>query len=141
MFVQKTLLVIEDDSVYADLISIIMEGAGYAVRVARTMRDALCLMDDQVTAVTLDLHLPDSKGMDSLLAFRKRWKDVPILILSGFISEHEFHDLVSLGADACIQKPPRPDTLPMEIARAIKMRDYCGSIDELQRCHRALCTA
>lgn len=134
----KTLVVVEDDSIYADLISIVMENEGYEVRVARSLKDAFRLMDKGVTAITLDLHLPDAHGKDGLVALRKEWPNTPIIILSGHVSQHEFNDLVALGADACILKPPSVGALPLQVARAIKMRDCHGAIDELHRCNRAL---
>ena len=57
-------VVVEDDRDIGDLISGLLEKAGFEVAVARTGTDALALVRDNAPdLVTLDLTLPDIDGV------------------------------------------------------------------------------
>jgi two-component system cell cycle response regulator len=58
----------------------------FALTVARRLRDALDLLDrraDRGCVVLLDLHLPDSSGLETLAAMRERHPHVPVVVLTG----------------------------------------------------------
>jgi PAS domain S-box-containing protein len=51
---------------------------------ARRLQEALSLVEDlEPDLVLLDLHLPDSRGLDSLRRFLRRFPDTAVVILSG----------------------------------------------------------
>jgi DNA-binding response OmpR family regulator len=141
MPIKNIVLVIDDDANYALLIRIFLEQAGYGVVTAALLQDAIGLVDDGCVAVTLDLNLPDSKGRDTLIRMHAMHPHVPIIVLSGCVSEHDLAEMIALGADACLQKPPNPDMIAIAVERAIQMRNGRESIGLLQRCEERLCHA
>lgn len=131
----RKLLVVEDDPRYADLIAGCMINDGWEVIVVETLREAVARLPEGFAAITLDLRLPDTIGNEGLTKLRSLVKDTPIIVVSGFITEHEYAALIAMGADACLQKPPQVDIVAKAIRRAINIRDAGGALDELYRCH------
>lgn len=138
MLAKRIILIVEDDANYAALTRWALEDAGYQVITAGSIGDAIRFADDRCAAVTLDLNLPDSRGRDSLIRLRARLPDIPIIIISGYVTEHEIADLVSLGADACMEKPPDIRMIVSVVERAIRLRDETGSLEFLMECERKL---
>src|SRR5689334_8641196 len=85
------ILVIEDDPLETELIREILSRGGmqrYGVRQARNLGEGLGLLDSRsFDAILVDLGLPDSQGLDTALAVRKRVKTTPIIILTGLDDE------------------------------------------------------
>lgn len=132
MGTKDKIMVIEDDQLYSSLMSYVLEQAGYRVVVATSLAAALAMIDGQCAAITLDLSLPDSRGPETLIRLRGRHPEVPIVVISGHVTEYEFLNLIALGADTCIQKPPEIETILFAVNRAIKMRDHEGVLEVLK---------
>lgn len=131
------LLVVEDDPRYRDLISGHMINNGWETTEVGTLKECLALLPGGYAAMTLDLRLPDTIENEGLSRVRAVNKDIPIIVVSGFISEHEYAKLIAMGADVCIQKPPQVEIIAKAVERAIKIRGS-GALDELYRCHDTL---
>ena len=54
--------------------------------------------------VMLDLNLPDGSGAVSVENFRKFEKHVPIIVITGALTEEKLQDALSFGADRVISK-------------------------------------
>ncbi len=68
---------------------------------ARTLADALALYGAHhadITVVVLDLSLPDSEGLESLVAFRQRFPDAAVVVLSGMDHPATVQSVLTLGA-------------------------------------------
>lgn len=129
------LLIVEDDFRYADLIVGCMQNHGWETTVVGTLRECVSLLPNGFNAITLDLRLPDTIGNEGLTKVRAVARELPIVVVSGFITEHEYAALIAMGADVCIQKPPQVDIVAKAVQRAIKLRDSRGALDELYRAH------
>lgn len=136
---RKTVLIVEDDYLYSELLSILLKEAGFEIKKASNLREAAWQAStNHLTAITLDLKLPDAIGTSGVVQIRRMCPVTPILVVSGFLNEHEFANLIAAGADACIQKPPDPNKLIAEVYRAIRLRKERGTLDELYRCQALL---
>ena len=104
-------LIVEDDAANRDVMRMVLEMAGHRVSIAGTGEEALERVEiDKPDTVLLDLGLPDQNGSDVSEAIRAKGGTVPrIVITSGLPLEAK--DLVSLGADAVLQKPFMPERL------------------------------
>jgi diguanylate cyclase (GGDEF)-like protein/PAS domain S-box-containing protein len=82
----RNLLLVEDhdpDALYLQQLLEERPPAPNLVR-ARRLQEALVLVEEaEVEVVLLDLHLPDSRGLDTLRRFLRRVPDLPVVILSG----------------------------------------------------------
>ena len=66
------ILVVEDDSIVADILGMTLEEAGYFKTTANTIETALFeLKHNQIDAVLLDINLPDGDGTRLALLIRK----------------------------------------------------------------------
>jgi DNA-binding NarL/FixJ family response regulator len=70
----------------------------------------------EVDVMVMDISMPESSGVDALLAIRARAPDLPILILSGFPEEYYATTLLRQGASGYLNK----DCDPEEIVKAIR---------------------
>ncbi|MEI7867594.1 MAG: diguanylate cyclase [Candidatus Methylumidiphilus sp.] len=80
-------LLVEDNPGDADLVDELLpkEGAmGFAIHCAARLTEALELLKTfSFDVILLDLGLPDSAGLDTLLAMRKHASGMPIVVLTG----------------------------------------------------------
>ena len=80
-------------------------------------REALDIVrKGEVDVMVMDLSMPDSGGVDALVAIRARAPDLPVLILSGFPEEHYATTLLRQGASGYLNK----DCDPEEVVKAIR---------------------
>ncbi|MGM0882212.1 MAG: response regulator transcription factor [Bacillota bacterium] len=98
-------LVIEDDVMMSDMLSMYLSEEGYSVMQAYRADDGLRLAADFVPdLVLLDLILPDLDGMEVCALIRKR-SNVPIMILSMKSEVSERVQALKAGADDYMCKP------------------------------------
>uniref|UniRef100_UPI00286CB3F1 response regulator n=1 Tax=Methylibium sp. TaxID=2067992 RepID=UPI00286CB3F1 len=101
-------LVVEDESAIAELISINLRHAGYEVRVAATSDQAQLEIDRVLPdLVILDWMLPGQSG----LALAKRWRadsrtrELPLIMLTARAAEGDKVAGLDAGADDYLTKP------------------------------------
>src|SRR6185312_15402244 len=103
---KKKILVIEDEPVIAEMISIILEEQGFAVvSLADTGRARKKLHDEDVNIAMLDVTLKGETGK-SLCKYIKSHKDlkhIPVILVSGNMDIQKIKD--ECGADDFISKP------------------------------------
>lgn len=98
-------LVIEDDVMMSDMLSMYLSEEGYSIMQAYRADDGLRLaVDFDPDLVLLDLILPDLDGMEVCSLIRKR-SNVPIMILSMKSEVSERVQALKAGADDYMCKP------------------------------------
>jgi len=102
----KRILVVEDDPRIADAIRAILDGPGtFAVRVARTIREArqaVPSFDPEV--VLVDLGLPDGDGVDLVRSLRHDHAASALLVLTSATSPDRIMDALRAGAHGYLFK-------------------------------------
>ncbi|WP_415839431.1 response regulator transcription factor, partial [Nocardioides zeicaulis] len=102
---QRTAVVVEDDGDLGDLISRLLDQAGFEVTVARTGADALALVrDTRPDLVTLDMSLPDIDGVEVCRQIRQV-SDCYVIVISGRTAEVDRLVGLEVGADDYLVKP------------------------------------
>jgi signal transduction histidine kinase/CheY-like chemotaxis protein len=113
-------LLVEDNPVAADLISLQLEAEAMTVVRAGSAEEALGLMDTLYPAVIiLDIFLPGISGWDflgQLKQMQSPWREIPVVIVS--ISD-DMQKGFSLGASHVLQKPVSREELvaTLQLAR------------------------
>jgi len=115
----KVLLIIEDDKNFAATLMKIARKRGYKCLVAGTGKTGLLLaMEEPVTAIILDLKLPDIDGMQVLdqLKHDLQSRHIPVHIISG---REQGDDVTPLrkGAIGYLTKPVRKEDIEDAFAR------------------------
>ena len=104
----QRVLVVEDDPVVADTLTLYLEHAGFEVVAARDGADGLEVVLRQPFAlVILDWMLPGMSGPDVLRRLRAA-SDVPVMMLTARTAEDDRVRGFDLGADDYVAKPFSP---------------------------------
>ncbi|HEY7523978.1 MAG TPA: response regulator transcription factor [Candidatus Limnocylindrales bacterium] len=110
----ESILIVEDEREYADLLALWVRNAGYEADVAGTGQDALRrFYEGHPDLVLLDLSIPGMDGWQILERIRE-FSRVPILMVTARSGEADKVRGLKLGADDYITKPL---SLPELIAR------------------------
>jgi DNA-binding response OmpR family regulator len=117
----ERVLMIDDDSRLAGMVSDYLGGVGFRVTVAGTARDGEALLKREAfDAVILDLMLPDADGLELCRRLRGS-SDVPILMLTARGEPMDRVVGLEIGADDYLAKPFEPRELQARL-RAILRR-------------------
>ncbi|MEO8138585.1 MAG: response regulator [Gemmatimonadota bacterium] len=103
-----TVLIVEDDSLFAKRIESALDAVGCRVRVAATAAEARRLLQtEQISLLVLDLILPDGDGRSILLELRSdpRTAALPVFVVSARLGTQTKAECFALGADAYFDKP------------------------------------
>jgi CheY-like chemotaxis protein len=107
----KRLLLVEDDRDLIELMSLLLEEAGYAVTTANNGREALeALGQGLPDLILLDLKMPVMSGPEFARAFRAQHaRRAPILVVTA--ADDPQRRAAEVGADGWLGKPFDPETL------------------------------
>lgn len=127
-----TLLIIEDDLAFCELLRFILTKQGFQIEAAHSaltgLQRAYALQPD---AVILDIMLPDLDGWQTCARLRER-SDVPIIMLTALGAVENVVKGLNLGADAYLVKPVTADELSTRI-RTVLRRATHSNTDEGSR--------
>lgn len=108
--VKKQILVVDDDPLVVKVLRGPLERAGYDVEVAYHGLEALRKVNEhRPDLIILDILMPllDGFKVARLLKFDKRFKDIPIIVLTSRATEGERKMGEQVGANEFIYKPFR----------------------------------
>ena len=99
------ILLIEDHVPVAEVLRDALRDDGHEVSVAHTGEEGLRELPRQCpNAVFLDLRLPGMDGVAVLRAIRARDPQLPVIVVSGYVTSDEIEQLERLGVHGVIQK-------------------------------------
>jgi|ERR1051325_2169541 CheY-like chemotaxis protein len=120
---RHTVLVVEDESIVADIYRLVLERGGYQVVLAVDGVDGLeKASTSPPDFIFLDIRMPRMDGIEVLraLAAREGTKQVPVVMLSNFDDPALVHESLALGAKQYLVKAGmNPSELPAIVARWI----------------------
>ena len=130
------LLVVEDESAIAELISINLRHAGFAVTVVGSAEAARAEVDRELPSlVVLDWMLPGQSGVALCRQWRAdaRTRDLPVIMLTARAEESDQVHGLEVGADDYLSKPFDVEELVARIKALIRRRHgdddlRCGSL-------------
>ncbi len=98
-------ILIEDERQIRRFVRFALEGEGWSVVEAETMRQGLADAGTRKPdLIILDLGLPDGDGMEFIRDVRG-WSKVPIIVLSARVGEQDKIEALDAGADDYLTKP------------------------------------
>ena len=99
------ILLVDDDEDLLEALSFLLRRAGFSPLTATSLPAAIRLFDcERPELAVLDVDLGRWSGLDLLQQLRER-SNIPILMLTGSVSEHLKARSLALGADDCLTKP------------------------------------
>lgn len=122
------IVVVEDDAVVAETLTLYLEHAGYSVVTTADGREGLALARQPgVALVILDLMIPGLSGQQVCRALRETSR-VPILMLTARTSEDDRVAGLEMGADDYVPKPFSPREVVARV-QALLRRTGAGEPD------------
>jgi CheY-like chemotaxis protein len=120
-----TILVIDDDHFFAELVKLHLLLAGHTVRVANDPEEGLrAIVNAPPDLILLDLDLPYLSGSEVLEALRSdpASREIPVIMLTAHKDEESYARCERIGIDGFLTKPLQSDRLAEVIAAAIAAR-------------------
>jgi len=117
---ERRVLVVDDEERVREVVTRILEAAGYQVLVAVDGDDALAVLESdqgRVDAVLLDLTMPRRGGVATLREMRARGHSMPVLVASGYSDQST---PPGLEVARFVQKPVRADALRRALADVLR---------------------
>ena len=109
-FVDKTLLIVDDDNPLRDRLARAMEKKGFQVTQADSVKQGISMAQNSPPAfAVVDLRLGDGSGLDVVKEVRKLKKDSRVVMLTGYGNIPTAVAAVKAGAIDYIPKPADAD--------------------------------
>lgn len=121
-----TALIVDDNEDTVYLLRHLLLRDGFIVHSATNGRDArdFIASSEPTDIVVTDLMLPYVSGFELLMQIRENalWKDVPVVVLSGKVTEGDVVRALELGANDYVKKPYNPQELSARIKRHVDLK-------------------
>lgn len=101
-----TVLVVDDEPAFREMVSRLLEHEGYRVLQAENGEEGINLLG-QADLVILDINMPRLNGLELLEIIREYDRELPVLMLTAFDKEEDRVTGLTLGADDYMGKPLR----------------------------------
>ncbi len=111
-------LIADDDPVIRALVKGVLQKAGYDVIAAENGQRAVGLMTDQISAVLLDLNMPEMNGLECLRAIRSKYDELSPIMLTASDDVANAVEAMRYGAFDYITKPFNPQKVLALVEKA-----------------------
>ena len=118
-----SVLLIDDDPDIRDALSDMLKHEGYLIHAVGTGREGIDrVQSTHYGAVLLDIGLPDMDGHSVLKALSEADAELPVIILTGHVTEYNTVGPLTKGAFAYVIKPYNPRAIKAILRRACDVR-------------------
>jgi two-component system response regulator PilR (NtrC family) len=134
-----TLLIVDDEAAYREVLRAIFEDDGYKVSTAADGRSALeFLAANPCDVVLSDVRMPDIDGIELLRLARENYSDIGVVIMTAFGTMDIAREAFKLGADDFIQKPFNNDELRVIIKRTLEKQSIVSENRAFRKAQRKI---
>jgi DNA-binding response OmpR family regulator len=119
---KPNILIVDDSMSVRKFVGSILEKKGFGTFTSDSGEEALKTMEkNDIDLVITDLEMPNMDGFTLITHIKNsnKYKDMPIIILTGRSSEEKQKEGLQRGADAFIVKPFKEDELLQTIGKFI----------------------
>lgn len=114
------ILIIDDEAPMRNMLSRCLKPMGCHSLEAETVGEALAVLRTQpVDLILLDLMLPDVDGYSFFELLREAHMEVPVIVISGCVSQEALDLAWELGAVDYVTKPFTPTELIFRVRKAL----------------------
>ncbi|MBI2870877.1 MAG: response regulator [Candidatus Omnitrophica bacterium] len=115
----KPVLIVDDDEGVADTVRQVLEHAGYASDHCQESPKAVSFLERKsYGCVLLDIRMPKMEGTEVIQLIKKKYPDLPVIIVSAFADGPDSTYYSSLGAFDVVAKPFSNEVLVRAVNRA-----------------------
>ena len=118
---EKRILVIEDEAVFAKAVAKRLQRAGYRIEIAGDLKTAsVKFRSSSPDLVLLDMRLPDGSGLDFLTDLRNKYQSgVAVLVMSAYGELEDAVAAMKLGASDYLKKPVDLEELLLNVEKVL----------------------
>ncbi len=137
----ETILVVDDEPNYRIILEELLEDEGFEVLTASDGKKALEIAQEtDIDLIVTDMQMPGMNGVELLAEAKKRWPDIPVIMVTAFGEVDKAVSAMQAGAFNFLSKPFKNDELIANINKAIEhhsiIRDNTRLRNEAkQRCN------
>ena len=120
---KKKILIVEDDPAFREIISILLQDAGYEVHEAEHAFGAICAMVRAGADLVLaDIRMPIVDGFSMIRELRSHedTRHVPVVVVTGFDTPESRTEAQKTGCIGYLTKPIDPRKFPGQIAEFLR---------------------
>ncbi|MDD2647998.1 MAG: response regulator [Eubacteriales bacterium] len=132
---KRRILIVDDIAVNREMLKNIL-GGEYETAEASNGADALSIIaQGGLSAVLLDLMMPDMDGFDVLVKLRgdSMLSQLPIIVMTGQTDVKSEEKAFGLGASDYISKPYKPAIIKQRVRSSIRLWETAAAINALKR--------
>jgi two-component system cell cycle sensor histidine kinase/response regulator CckA len=118
----RTILVVDDEPMALKLVQTILEKRGYEVLISTSPTEAVKLFTakrERIELLITDIVMPEMDGTKLAQKIQAIDPELPVLFMSGFVTEHEVEQAGAISEFAFIRKPFRPATLVQAVQKML----------------------
>lgn len=120
----KAILVADDDPQVLALLNEILSEEGYSVETAPDGQKALDNIGSQKFDLLIsDVRMPGMDGFELLQKVKKNYKDIKVIMMTGYTDDYDISDSLLLGADEYITKPFDISRMLLAIENVLKLKN------------------
>ena len=118
---EKQILIVEDETVFARAIEKRLSRAGYKCQIASDIKTAVEKLDTfPPDLILLDMRLPDGSGLDFLAELRaKQSTSIAVIVMSAYGELEDAVSAMKLGASDYLKKPVDLDELLLNVEKVL----------------------
>ena len=115
---KPSLLLVDDDDTFCQVLSAALERRGFAVRVAHNVAEGLAAAEsDSPEFAVIDLKMPGPSGLELVKKLKALDAHTRIVVLTGFASVATAVEAIKLGATHYLAKPADADEIVAAFSR------------------------
>ena len=132
---QQSVLSVDDDGELRELLHELISQMGHASVTAADGVDALEKLEEkQFDIVITDINMPRLNGVELIKRIASDFSDTDVIAITGYQTEYNYTDIISLGASDFISKPINIDEFEAKIKRIVRERNMRFELRRLSTC-------
>jgi len=130
---KKRILVVDDEQPIRTLIERAVKAAGLDCLTAGDGLEALeILKKEPVDIVITDVVMPRMNGIELTNKIREKF-NADVIVMTGFVNDYRFEDVVAEGASDFVQKPASLQEMVIRIKRVIQERENAAERNRMEQ--------
>jgi len=131
-----TILCVDDEPYNLELLSAILEPAGYNVVKANSGKEALSILEQKhIDLILLDVMMPEIDGFEvtKMIKSSEKWQNIPIIIITALASKQDRIKGIEAGAEEFLTKPFDKSEVLVRIKVLLKVKDLNERVSSAYR--------
>lgn len=116
------ILIIDDHAMFRSGLRMVLSARmnGAEIFEAGSLNEATQNVPDQIDVVLLDINLPGLNGLDGMALLKRKWPQVPVIVLSSQDGPETVRDALARGAVRFISKADTADRIVALLQRVLR---------------------